>query len=145
MIGQPVWRHVFGFDRPVAIELDTVKNSLLTDNRFVKLMDPYARHIHYTCILLMFIFLPWAWFVIFAVYIPWLAFIASNFHDELFHGELQTEDNSFYMPFFSNGAWHLKHHREYAYNYYGPCIIPKLNPSWYFQKLFFNQSVRSLI
>lgn len=145
MIGVPIWRHVLGFERPMAHRLDQVSNAKLENNSNVKLLDPYARQIYWGYRIAMFIFLPIHWFVVFVIYVPWLYTTAMNFHDELFHGKIKSKDSSWYLPIFSNGAWHIKHHSEYAYNYHGPAAIPRFNISWYFQKLFFVVNKKPLV
>ena len=137
MIDVSIWRHVLGFERPVSQHLNQVSNVNFENNSNVKLLDSHARKIYWGYRIAMLILLPVHWFVVFVIYVPWLYTTAYNFHDELFHGKIKSKDSSWYLPIYSNGAWHIKHHSEHAHNYHGPGIMSKFNISWYFQKLFF--------
>jgi hypothetical protein len=145
MIGVPVWRHVLGFERPMPIHIDQVRNSLLESNQLVQLLEPHAKKIYWGYRLAMLIFLPLPWFVVFVVYVPWLFTTAINFHDTIFHGQVQGKDNSWLLPIYGNGSWHIKHHSEYARNYHGPSKIVKFNIAWYLQKLLFVDNRQPLI
>ena len=145
MIGVSVWKHVLGFERPTKHNLDHVEHAMLENNSNVKLLDPYAKYIHWSYIGIMFLILPWAWFVALLIYVPFLLATAGNFHDVLFHGSIQSKDKSWYLPFYGNGSWHITHHSDYSHNYHGPGIMPKLNPAWYFQKIFFVENKKPIM
>lgn len=139
------WQYIFNLLKPVAQNLDHINNSLLEKNSIVKLLDPHAGKIALIYTIVMFVILPWPWFVSTVIYFPWVLITLFNTHDVLFHHKnYQGQDRSIYLPLFGNQAWHLKHHNESTDNYYGPGIIPKFNLAWYYKKLFFNDSKRCL-
>jgi fatty acid desaturase len=115
-----IWRYVLGFQKPLVQQLEPVKNSMLDNNRWVRIFEPYSRRIFLTYTVVLLIFLPIEWFAIFCIYYPWLNVIVFNFHDQMFHGRISSHDHSWYLLLFGNQAWHIEHHSKYREIYYGP-------------------------
>jgi len=140
MQGLPVWRIVFNLRRPVRLPIESVSSGLAYSSRLMSTLDCYATHIHMVYVLSMFLLLPWQWFVTVVIYFPWISWTVWNWHDTLFHKNKHSKDHSFYLLLFGNGAWHVKHHSEYARNYYGPGLCKYLNLAWYYKLLLFKDN-----
>lgn len=138
MQGVPVWRYILGFQRPVEQQLDPVKNISLLNNKWVQFFDQDYRKIYWAYIILMLVALPMSWFFVVCIYFPWVRMLISNSHDQVFHGKLQSNDHTWYLPFYSSGSWHIQHHKQYAHGYHGPGIWKWLNLAWYYQLLLFD-------
>jgi hypothetical protein len=136
----PFWRYVLGFHRPLIRNLDSVKNTLQLDNRWVKIFESRSKKIFLLYSAAMFIFLPIEWFIVCCVYYPWLNLIIFNTHDQVFHGKTKIKDSSWYLPVFGNQAWHVQHHERYMSDYYGPGLIKWLNLAYYYRLLLFTST-----
>ena len=137
----PIWRYVLALQQPVTHDkIESVKNTLLKNNRWVVLFEPHYRKIYWAYTLIMFLVLPLPWFVALCIYLPWLLTVIPNFHDQVFHGTIQSKDHGWYLPLFSSQAWHLKHHEDYQTHYHGTKFWKWLNIAWYYHLLFFKPS-----
>lgn len=138
MKGVPIWRYLFGFYTPVALELPEIKCNILTESRWAKYLDKHYRKIYLFYLLVCLIILPWPWFITICIYVPWIGAILFYLHDQIYHGSsIKSKDRPWLLPIYSSAAWHIKHHENYRVWYHGPGIWKWLNLSWYYQLLFF--------
>jgi hypothetical protein len=136
LLNTSMWKYIFGIGKPVNQLIIDVDSSLL-NNPIIKKLNPYAKLIQVTYLVILFLCLSWNWFVVFAFYFPWMMMLVMNFHDELFHGRIKSQDNSWYFILYGNAAWHIEHHSNFKSVYDGPDNMYLINPAWYFKKIFF--------
>jgi hypothetical protein len=135
--GLSLFRYLFSLHKPVAQNIPEVTNSILETNRLVRILDAHSRKLYFASIIVLWAILPFAWFFIAAVYVPWTIMIIANYHDYFFHGPMQGQDRSILTLIFSCQAWHIEHHTHWHTEYYGPGYWYLINPTWYYRKLFF--------
>lgn len=132
-----IWRYLFNLQKPVAQNLVSIKNSLCDSNAWARILEPHALKITWAYRVIMFILLPIEWFVVTVVYFQWLFILVFNFHDVYFHGSLKRRDGPWYLPFWNNGSWHIRHHENPNEIYFGGNLWRWFNTAWYYYLLFF--------
>ncbi len=132
-----LFRYVFALHRPIALQIPNVDKSKLSESKFVQFCDRHIKKIYWFFIIVPLIALPFKWFVILRIYVPWLLLVMSRFHDYYFHGSIQGKDNLVLFAMYGGGGLHVQHHDKWLNDLYGTDFTKWLNLGWYYRLLFF--------
>jgi hypothetical protein len=132
-----LFRYVFALHKPIALNLPNVDKSKLAESAFIKFCDKHVKKIYWFFIIVPLILLPFKWFVILRIYVPFLLLIMARFHDYYFHGSIRGKDNLVLFAIYGGGGLHVQHHEKWIDDLYGTNFTKWFNLGWYYRILLF--------